>query len=119
MRAVRYRDLRLPIAPLLCGLALLAACAQPVTWHRAETPGYQTENDVNDCWLKANAAIPSEIVPFQQVPSFGVVPTPNGTHASAIVVPNPGPVGADASVLEQRRQFADRCMRERGYTAER
>jgi hypothetical protein len=115
---VRHRDLRLPIISLL-GLIVLAACAQPVIWNRADTPGYQIQNDVNDCWVKADAAIPSEIMPYQQQPSFGVVPTANGNRTSAIVVPYPGPVGADATVLEQRRQFADRCMRERGYTAER
>ena len=103
---------------LLGTAALIAACAQSVVWQRADTAPYQSVNDLGQCWSQAEAAVPIDPVPFQQQPSFGVVPNRTGaaTANSEIVVPFPGQSGADASVQQRRTWLVDRCMRGQGYT---
>jgi hypothetical protein len=96
---------------------LIAGCAQPKTWSRAETPAYEVQNELERCWSEAEAAVPDPLVPFQPQPSFGLIPTPNGmTHGSVVAVPNPEPAGADVSVLQRRNQRVNQCMQSRGFT---
>ncbi len=99
---------------------MLPGCAQTVAWHRADKAPYETQNQLESCWSEADAAVPSDPLPFQQQPSFGVVTTQNGgARTSAIVVPNPGPAGPDVSVLQRRNQLVDHCMRDHGYAPDR
>ncbi|MBV8652019.1 MAG: hypothetical protein JO255_11170 [Alphaproteobacteria bacterium] len=95
---------------------VLAGCA-PREWHREGTAPIDTQNDLQDCQSRADATVADEGQPFQQDPSFGIVPGPNGMAGnSALVVPlSPGPSGASAQAMQQRNRLVDRCMRDLGY----
>jgi len=100
-------------------LFLLVACAgASPSWQRAGVSPIQVQNDLERCWADANAAVPSDPVPFQQQPAFGLVPPVNtGPSTSGIAVPYPGPPGADVTVLQRRNFLVEQCMRRQGYTA--
>ncbi len=104
------------------GLAMMiamseASCA-PREWQREGTAPVETQNDLEGCWAQADAAFPGGGQPFQQDPSFGIVPGANGGRGnSALVVPlSPGPSGPSAGAMQQRNRLVDRCMRELGYS---
>jgi hypothetical protein len=97
-----------------------AACATRTDWQRPDTAPYQTQNDLERCWAEADAAVPYDRPPFQQQPSFGLVPSANGSaRTGAVVIPDPAPVGADVSALQQRTDMVDTCMRGHGYAPSR
>jgi hypothetical protein len=96
--------------------ASLAGCA-PREWQREGTPPIETQNDLQGCWSKAAAAVPDNGGSFQQDPSLGIVPGPNGAAGnSALVVPLSPGSGGSAQAMQQRNRLVDRCMRDLGYT---
>jgi hypothetical protein len=108
---------RLALTFALSATVMAGGCAS-TTWQRPGAEPLVVQNDLEQCWSEADAAVPADPAPFQPEPSFGLVPGQSGGRAtSALVVPNPVPADATTSVQQRRLQLVGRCMRARGYTS--